>query len=91
MVIGMTGCTTSITSMRLSEFTEPPKGIIYSLPMLQYDLNLSWQITKCGNEPNVHVTAKIKELSNQDPHATFVLDYTSLASDVAILIRTSIK
>ncbi len=82
------GCTTSVTSQRLSDFENQPSGVIYSLPMLQYDFDVTWKVIKCGPNPKIKVTAKVKELNSVDHDAAYVLDYTSLSSPTKVTALT---
>ncbi len=77
------GCTTAVTSQKLDGAVEPA-GIVYSLPMLQYDLDVTWTVVECGEEPKVDVNAEVTVLSSPDPSATYVLDYTSLSNPTKV-------
>ena len=75
----LTGCSTYLKSQHLSQLEELPKGVLYSLPMLQYELDITRQLIACEPEVEVQITVDVKEDFMPDPNATFVLDYTELA------------
>ncbi len=73
------GCSTYLKSEPLSQLKKPPKGVLYSLPILQYELDVTWQIIACEPDVEVQIAVDGKEEFIPDPNATFEMDYTELA------------
>lgn len=80
LVTFLTGCTTYLESKHISTIADnQPKGMLYSLPMLQYEFDITRQITSCNVEIEVKTTVEVNELFLPDPGATFELDYMELS------------
>lgn len=94
------GCTGSLDSTRISAITEPTRGLVYSLAMMQYELEITRQIRNCSVPQdasgelysNFTISVDISEQMIPDPNQTFLLDYENLStatnvSDVRIKLR----
>ena len=77
----LSGCTTYIksTPVQVSDRSLVHEGILYSLPMLQYEIDATWQVISCDAPVDILFTLDVKENFIPDPGFIFKIDYTELA------------
>ena len=78
------GCTTTYTSTPVDKIDNGYPGVLYSLPMLQYEIVTTRQIRDCDptlKESGLNIVGKVDITAQYvaDPYATFQLDYTELS------------
>jgi len=77
-------CTTLVactTTLDVKPFTGGPQsGLVYALPLTQFDITLNRKILSCdGSTMRIGYSYDIKPLVVEDPDNTFVMDPTSLS------------
>lgn len=75
----LTACT-ELQTFPLSKLTttKEPEGVVYFLPMAQFDIRLDRQVTACKDEIEVAMEAAVVPRFTADPSASFYLPYEEL-------------
>ncbi len=67
------GCASSIKVTKLETAGDPPKGVPWNLPMTQYTLTITRQVTSCHETMNVDVSVAASQGKAIDPTMQYVL------------------
>lgn len=79
VLLYLSGCSTSMNSRPALQDDKNISGAVYSLPMLQFKLDITRSIVSCS-PVTISTNINVSESYTSDPNATFELDYTGLAS-----------
>lgn len=88
LATGAAGCSTQLVVNRVLPNAEPPAGVVYFLPLVEYEVKLVRQLVRCDdvdqNSADANLAVKTAATATtrylQDPDHAYSIDYDKLSS-----------